>query len=121
MGEPRREGEALHPQLLALGAAVGAAAATAADPDAAAAPPPPPAVATVARARVAARGRASRSGTRTRSACCGASGEARGARQVAGKEREAGLSVADQVEMVVRHATSADNLAQLYEGWVAWV
>ena len=38
-----------------------------------------------------------------------------------GKEREAKLSVADQVEMVVRHATSADNLAQLYEGWVAWV
>ena len=38
-----------------------------------------------------------------------------------GKERETKQSVAEQVEMVCKAATSVDNLAQLYEGWAAWV
>ena len=38
-----------------------------------------------------------------------------------GKERESKQSGAEQVEMVVKAATSIDNLAQLYEGWAAWV
>ena len=122
LGELRREGEALHPQLLALGAAVGAAAATAADPDAAAAAD---AAAGGGDGGVGVGGGA-RSGKQERNAH--ALGVLRrvkvkleGRDKWPGKEREAKLSVADQVEMVVRHATSADNLAQLYEGWVAWV
>ncbi|KAF6717193.1 Serine/threonine-protein kinase SMG1 [Oryzias melastigma] len=31
------------------------------------------------------------------------------------------LSVAEQVDFVIREATNMDNLAQLYEGWTAWV
>ncbi|XP_070580922.1 serine/threonine-protein kinase SMG1-like [Ptychodera flava] len=31
------------------------------------------------------------------------------------------LSVAEQVDFVIRDATNFDNLAQLYEGWTAWV
>ena len=38
-----------------------------------------------------------------------------------GKERDSKQSVAEQVEMVCKAATSVDNLAQLYEGWAAWV
>lgn len=38
-----------------------------------------------------------------------------------GKERETKQSVAEQVEMVCRAATSIENLSQLYEGWAAWV
>ena len=38
-----------------------------------------------------------------------------------GKERETKQSVAEQVEMVCKAATSIDNLSQLYEGWAAWV
>ena len=118
LGELRREGEALHPQLLALGAAVGAAAATAADPDAAAAAE---AAAGGGDGGVGAGAGGARSGKQERNAH--ALGVLRrvkvkleGRDKWPGKEREAKLSVADQVEMVVRHATSADNLAQLYEG-----
>lgn len=31
------------------------------------------------------------------------------------------ISVTEQVDMVIKEATSLDNLAQLYEGWTAWV
>ncbi|KAG2500586.1 hypothetical protein HYH03_001354 [Edaphochlamys debaryana] len=31
------------------------------------------------------------------------------------------LSVADQVEVLVRQATSTERLAQMYEGWTAWI
>uniref|UniRef100_A0A3P8VUM7 non-specific serine/threonine protein kinase n=1 Tax=Cynoglossus semilaevis TaxID=244447 RepID=A0A3P8VUM7_CYNSE len=31
------------------------------------------------------------------------------------------LSVAEQVDLVIKEATNMDNLAQLYEGWTAWV
>uniref|UniRef100_H2MY57 FATC domain-containing protein n=1 Tax=Oryzias latipes TaxID=8090 RepID=H2MY57_ORYLA len=31
------------------------------------------------------------------------------------------LSVAEQVDFVIKEATNMDNLAQLYEGWTAWV
>ncbi|XP_030237319.1 serine/threonine-protein kinase SMG1 isoform X2 [Gadus morhua] len=31
------------------------------------------------------------------------------------------MSVTEQVEYVIKEATSVDNLAQLYEGWTAWV
>ena len=37
------------------------------------------------------------------------------------KKAETEQSVAEQVEMVCKAATSVDNLAQLYEGWAAWV
>ena len=38
-----------------------------------------------------------------------------------GKERERQQSVEEQVEMVIRQATSADALSQMYEGWAGWV
>lgn len=38
-----------------------------------------------------------------------------------GKERELKQSVAEQVETVIKHACSLDNLAELYEGWAAWI
>ncbi|XP_065588599.1 serine/threonine-protein kinase SMG1 isoform X4 [Cyrtonyx montezumae] len=31
------------------------------------------------------------------------------------------MSVAEQVDFVIKEATNLDNLAQLYEGWTAWV
>ncbi|XP_068605668.1 serine/threonine-protein kinase SMG1 [Brachionichthys hirsutus] len=31
------------------------------------------------------------------------------------------MSVAEQVDFVIKEATNMDNLAQLYEGWTAWV
>ncbi|CAL9703653.1 unnamed protein product [Knipowitschia caucasica] len=31
------------------------------------------------------------------------------------------ISVTEQVDMVIKEATSLDNLSQLYEGWTAWV
>lgn len=31
------------------------------------------------------------------------------------------MSVAEQVDYVIKEATNLDNLAQLYEGWTAWV
>uniref|UniRef100_A0A3Q2DQY2 FATC domain-containing protein n=1 Tax=Cyprinodon variegatus TaxID=28743 RepID=A0A3Q2DQY2_CYPVA len=31
------------------------------------------------------------------------------------------MSVTEQVDFVIREATNMDNLAQLYEGWTAWV
>ncbi|KAK6476140.1 serine/threonine-protein kinase SMG1-like isoform X1 [Huso huso] len=31
------------------------------------------------------------------------------------------MSVAEQVDYVIKEATNVDNLAQLYEGWTAWV
>ncbi|XP_056263705.1 serine/threonine-protein kinase SMG1 isoform X2 [Pseudoliparis swirei] len=31
------------------------------------------------------------------------------------------MSVTEQVDVVIKEATSMDNLAQLYEGWTAWV
>ena len=31
------------------------------------------------------------------------------------------LSVKDQVEVLIQEATSLDNLAQMYEGWSAWI
>ncbi|KAM9392172.1 serine/threonine-protein kinase SMG1 [Pholidichthys leucotaenia] len=31
------------------------------------------------------------------------------------------MSVAEQVDFVIKEATNIDNLAQLYEGWTAWV
>lgn len=38
-----------------------------------------------------------------------------------GKEREAKQSVVEQVETVIKQACSLDNLAELYEGWAAWI
>lgn len=31
------------------------------------------------------------------------------------------FSVSSQVDFVIKEATNLDNLAQLYEGWTAWV
>ena len=31
------------------------------------------------------------------------------------------LSVAEQVEVLIQEATCLDNLAQMYEGWSAWI
>lgn len=31
------------------------------------------------------------------------------------------LAVLSQVDFVIKEATNMDNLAQLYEGWTAWV
>ena len=36
-------------------------------------------------------------------------------------ERGEGLSVKEQVQVLVEEATSLDNLAQMYEGWSAWI
>ena len=38
-----------------------------------------------------------------------------------GKEREAKQSVVEQVEMVIKQATSLDNMCLLYEGWAPWL
>uniref|UniRef100_A0A915JTJ2 Non-specific serine/threonine protein kinase n=1 Tax=Romanomermis culicivorax TaxID=13658 RepID=A0A915JTJ2_ROMCU len=40
-----------------------------------------------------------------------------------GKDHDSGkrLAVADQVDMMIRDATSFSNLSQMYEGWTAWV
>ena len=38
-----------------------------------------------------------------------------------GREREVKQSVADQVDEVIKQASSPDNLCQLYEGWSAWI
>lgn len=31
------------------------------------------------------------------------------------------MSITEQVDFVIKEATNLDNLAQLYEGWTAWV
>ena len=36
-------------------------------------------------------------------------------------EQREGLSVKEQVQVLVEEATSLDNLAQMYEGWSAWI
>ena len=39
----------------------------------------------------------------------------------AGSEHRKGFSVKKQVDVLIREATSAENLAQMYEGWSAWI
>ena len=36
-------------------------------------------------------------------------------------EQREGLPVEEQVQVLVEEATSLDNLAQMYEGWSAWI